>query len=471
VLNEEFSAAGLNTALWTPGWQHGGISGPVAGQCMSSSNVIQSGNGYLYLELKPQANVCEGTSVPDTGALVESNPGDRVAGHVGFAYAYGYVEWRVYIPGVGVAGCPKGGCLPDWPALWSLPENHSSEIDTMEGLKGPEAPGQACFHLPPPFGSEAPGACASGSYAGWHTFGANWEPGAVTYYYDGVKVGQISASRLSGLPQYLVMEMKPTGGPGGPLVVPDTMVVDYVRVWQGATSAFQASNDHLWTSSPPTGWHETPYGMESGTSPSINGSGTTAFHANGGQLWTYSPATGGHETPYGMAAGTSPSINRNGEVAFQANGGHLWTYSPITGGHETSYVMAAGTSPSINDNGEVAFQDSSTRMWTYSASSGGHESPYGMAAGTSPSINRNGEVAFQANTTNLWTVSPSTGGHESPYGMAAGTSPSFNNAQEVAFQANTTRMWTYTLSGGGHETPYGMAAQTSGFPGNVCRFP
>jgi beta-glucanase (GH16 family) len=251
VLNEEFSAAGLNTSVWTPGWQHGGLSGPMAGQCLSSAFVSQPGNGYLYLELKHQANTCESTSVENTGSLVESNPGDGVPGHGGFSSSYGDVEWRVYIPGIAPAGwgCPKGGCLPDWPALWSLPENHENEIDTMEGLGHL---GQACYHFPPPFGQSAPGACVSGSYAEWHTYDAAWRPGVVTYYYDGTKVGEISSGNVNSRPEYLVMDMVPPED-GQPSQSPDTMVVDYVRVWQNEPTItarnvyYVGANGHIWT--------------------------------------------------------------------------------------------------------------------------------------------------------------------------------------------------------------------------------
>lgn len=233
AFDEEFTSSGLNASVWTPGWQHGGISGPMSEKCLSAANVSQPGNGYIYLELKKEANTCEyGSergSVSNTGALVESNAGDGVSGHLGFAYSSeGYVEWRADVPGVEPAGwnCPKaGGCLPDWPALWSLPQSHETEIDTMEGLQG-----LACYHFHPPWGGGI-GGCASGSYGGTHTYGSEWVPGAVTYYYDGNDVGQTSSSNVNSTSQYLVMDMIPTGAGGGPLIVPDVMAVDYVRVW------------------------------------------------------------------------------------------------------------------------------------------------------------------------------------------------------------------------------------------------
>ncbi len=227
LLNEEFSANGLNTALWTPEW----TSGAMSGQCTSPSLVSQPGNGYLYLEVRAQESTCGGTKHPDTGSLVESNPADGKSGHSGFLYSYGYVEWRVYIVGWGgeAQGCPKGGCIPDWPVLWSFPENEENEIDTMEGLHG-----KACHtwhhHVSP---IEETQGCQSGSYAGWHTYGMDWEPGKLTFYYDGAKVGEeVKSGYINSASQYLIMDDTPPGSYGGELVTPDEIVVDYVRVWQ-----------------------------------------------------------------------------------------------------------------------------------------------------------------------------------------------------------------------------------------------
>ena len=232
-VNEEFTSDGLNTALWTPGLNsNASISGPMSEECLASKNVSQPGNGYLYLQLRKEKATCGGKNVEDTGGLIESNPDDGVAGHSGFSYTYGVVEWEAYVPGVAPEGrgCPTGGCLPDWPALWSLSSTNANEIDTMEGL---ETLGQACYHLHPPPGSAGPGACLSGSYAGaWHKFASEWEPGVVKYFYDGAQIGELGSGELNGTPQYLIADMVYPGCCNQPVVVPDEMVVTYVRVWQ-----------------------------------------------------------------------------------------------------------------------------------------------------------------------------------------------------------------------------------------------
>jgi Glycosyl hydrolases family 16 len=285
IFNEEFSANGLNTSLWTPEWPGETMNG----QCTSPALVQQPGNGYLYLQVKAQTSTCGGTNHPDTGSTAESNPADGKPGHTGFLYSYGYVEWRVYIVGWGGVeqGCPKGGCIPDWPGLWSFPENEETEIDTMEGLKG-----EACYHFHRHVYPEYQvGGCApdTTSYAGWHTYGVDWEPGVLKWYYDGTKVWEYSSSDIKSTPQYLIMTEVPPGSYGGHLVVPDEIVVDYVRVWQhpgpptvstGAASALAPTQATLNGTVNPNG-ADTHYYFQYGTTTSY-GSATGEVDAGSG---------------------------------------------------------------------------------------------------------------------------------------------------------------------------------------------
>jgi beta-glucanase (GH16 family) len=70
--------------------------------------------------------------------------------------------------------------------------------------------------------------CPSGTYTdGWHTFAANWEPGIITYYYDGVDIGSVT-SGITSAPMFLVLDYDAEISGQAPA----TMKVDYVRVWQ-----------------------------------------------------------------------------------------------------------------------------------------------------------------------------------------------------------------------------------------------
>src|SRR5262249_26225281 len=73
--------------------------------------------------------------------------------------------------------------------------------------------------------------CTSGSYAGWHTYGVDWEPGVLKFYYDGIMVHEVTNSHVNSAPQYLIMNESPAAH-SQPAIYPNEILVDYVRVWQ-----------------------------------------------------------------------------------------------------------------------------------------------------------------------------------------------------------------------------------------------
>jgi beta-glucanase (GH16 family) len=221
VLDDEFNAPSLDTALWQAGWFGSGTTGPVNSleqECYSSGNVTFPGDGTVHLKVTASPSTCGGVVRPYTGALLSSNPSDGRAGG-GFQYLYGALEARVYLPAAGRR-------VANWPALWTngqAPWPSNGEDDVVEGLSG-----QVCFHFHSPSGG--PGACVAGRYTGWHTFASDWEPGSVTYYYDGVDVGQIT-SGITASPMYIVLD-NAVSAQSLRLAKAADMRVDYVRVWQ-----------------------------------------------------------------------------------------------------------------------------------------------------------------------------------------------------------------------------------------------
>jgi beta-glucanase (GH16 family) len=209
---DEFSS-GLDTSKWNVGWFGTGVTKAPNGAewaCMDPANV-RVANGELQLSLASRQQSCGGTTQPYSGGLVNTNGK--------FEFSYGAYEVRAWLPGT-------GGVMANWPAIWADGQNWPTdgEIDVMEGLGG-----QACWHFH--YTGGGPGGCASGTYfGGWHTFAANWEPGAITYYYDGVQVGRLT-SGITSAPEYLILANS-TGQWGGPTLTPATMRVDYVRVWR-----------------------------------------------------------------------------------------------------------------------------------------------------------------------------------------------------------------------------------------------
>jgi beta-glucanase (GH16 family) len=138
-----------------------------------------------------------------------------------FTFTYGYVEARIFLPAA-------GGTAANFPAFWADGTGDwpsTGELDVMEVL------GDCLgYHFHSPLG--AFGDCAQlGSTSGWHTFGADWQPGVVTYYYDGQRVGEVTAG-ITGSPMYLILNNSVDPSHGGPTLAPAAMQVDYVRVWR-----------------------------------------------------------------------------------------------------------------------------------------------------------------------------------------------------------------------------------------------
>jgi beta-glucanase (GH16 family) len=213
VFGDEFNGSSLNTANWSSGWFGSGITGPLTSpelQCFDPAQVSVSG-GELDLSMIAKAETCGGQTRPYASGIVTTNGK--------FSFTYGFVEARVWVPGT-------GGVIPDWPDVWTDGQNWPAdgEIDIMEGLSG-----QACWNFHYPGG--APGWCSDASFTGgWHTFGVDWEPGSLTYFYDGANVGTVTTG-VTSAPMYLILSLvadKVNGGPVGPA----TIRFDYVHVWQ-----------------------------------------------------------------------------------------------------------------------------------------------------------------------------------------------------------------------------------------------
>jgi beta-glucanase (GH16 family) len=213
AFDDEFNGSSLDTSLWSVGWFGKGITGPLtttALECFDPARVRQQ-DGQLDLSFRVRPETCGGKRRPYTGAIVSTNGK--------FSFAYGFVEMKAKLPGT-------GGAVYDWPDFWTDGQNWPTdgEDDIVEGLHG-----QACWHFHSP--GQAPGGCDSAPLSGgWHTFGADWEPGSVTYYYDGQAVGTISTG-VTGAPMYLILSIGGNRLFGGP-IHRASLRVAYVRVWQ-----------------------------------------------------------------------------------------------------------------------------------------------------------------------------------------------------------------------------------------------
>jgi hypothetical protein len=179
---------------------------------MVNSNVSVGSNG---LALQLNSNI--------TGGIVSTNPSDGQHGHTGFQIAPTatkpvFVEFKATLPAT------TNGQVANWPALWldgqTWPED--GEIDVMEGGYGYTA-----FHVHYGTGMGTAQGATVNDLSVTHAYGVLWTTTGFTFLYDGVVVGTVTEALTS--PMYLLMENSYSSV--DPTVLPATMDVRYVRVW------------------------------------------------------------------------------------------------------------------------------------------------------------------------------------------------------------------------------------------------
>ncbi|MGZ4747632.1 MAG: glycoside hydrolase family 16 protein [Oryzihumus sp.] len=145
-----------------------------------------------------------------------------------FNFTYGYAEARMFLPHTAAGACTN------WPAFWlnGHDGNPIEEVDVMECLQGDvewvyhyAGYTKRVIHLPPAWHQRMPRTAS-----GWHTFGVDWEPGHLTFYFDGVPQG--SAAQSATHPHYLIANLAVSTVISPPVRVPQAVGIDYVRVFK-----------------------------------------------------------------------------------------------------------------------------------------------------------------------------------------------------------------------------------------------
>ncbi|MFD9942780.1 RICIN domain-containing protein [Nonomuraea sp. NPDC059023] len=158
-----------------------------------------------------------------------------------FTRAYGRFEARLKVPrGQGI-----------WPAFWMLGNDigsvgwpNSGEIDIMENIGREPSTVHGTIHGPGYSGGAGIGAAysISGAFAdAFHTFTVDWSPNLIIWYVDGNEYQRRTPASLGGNrwvfdhPFFMIMNVAVGGHwPGYPdatTTFPQTMTVDYVRVY------------------------------------------------------------------------------------------------------------------------------------------------------------------------------------------------------------------------------------------------
>ncbi len=238
VMQDEFDVNGpIDSSLWS--YEIGNGEGTDAG--------IGWGNNELQYYTDRKENITVQNGVLLITAKKESYNGAsytsaRIMSKGKFEQAYGRFEARIRLPyGQGM-----------WPAFWLLGNNiddvqwpNCGEIDIMENRGQEPSITHGTVHGPGYSG----GSAISKSYdlindrfdTNFHVFGIEWGPQYINFYVDDVLYNQITPDDVPGewvfdRPFYIVLNLAVggsfVGSPNSETSFPQTMLVDYVRVYK-----------------------------------------------------------------------------------------------------------------------------------------------------------------------------------------------------------------------------------------------
>jgi hypothetical protein len=227
AFQDEFTGNAVDSKKWTRNWLAGAndVTKPINNaevSCYDPANATVADGELKLKAVKSSCKASDGKTYAYRSGMIQSNGK--------FNYTYGVAEARLWLP----AG--EGA----WPAFWSTGQNWPTdgEIDTVEAYGDNVAEyhyhygGAGCGVSCGPGG----GVTIPGATSGWHTYATKWEPGKITWYYDGKAVWQWTTS-VTNKPLYLVANFGLLGKDWGTGKVnnpplPAAFRVDYIRVWQ-----------------------------------------------------------------------------------------------------------------------------------------------------------------------------------------------------------------------------------------------
>jgi beta-glucanase (GH16 family) len=230
VWHDEFDAAALDTTRWVR--ETGGHGWGNAELEFYTDRVENARleNGFLVIEARRES----------FGNQEYTSARLKTQGLA--AWRYGRVEARIQVP--------RGQGL--WPAFWMLGDNISlvgwpacGEIDIMENIGREPATVHGTVHGPNYSGANGIGGAytlSAGAFADdYHVFAIEWQAGSIQWFVDSTLFRTVLPSDLPGPwvynhPFFIILNVA-VGGywPGNPdttTVFPQTMRVDYVRVYQ-----------------------------------------------------------------------------------------------------------------------------------------------------------------------------------------------------------------------------------------------
>jgi beta-glucanase (GH16 family) len=232
-----------------------------------------------------------------------------------FLQTYGYFEMRAQLPaGQGF-----------WPAFWLMPENGSwpPELDVVEAL-GQNPTELVTTSHSAYAGMQSLWTQVPNMTTGYHTYGMDWEPDYITWYFDGRAVYQIPTPADMNTPMYIIANLAVGGNWPGPAdgYSSAQLNIDYIRAYApggtGASSGTSGSTSGGSDPSPPA---------SGGSSVAPSAGGQTFTSDDGGDHWV------------GTSGNDVFNMGRGGDWVTGGGGADTFKFAqiPWAGGHITDF--------------------------------------------------------------------------------------------------------------------------------------
>ncbi len=232
VWQDEFDGKELDLKNWTFDLGGHGWGNQEAEVYTDRPQNVRVENGMLVIEARQEKNLIEGRAY--------SSARIKTAGL--HAWQYGRIEARMKIPyGQGI-----------WPAFWILGEDFDTqgwptcgEIDIMEFIGREPDEIHATIHGPGYSGEDGMGSSLVASTKSlktdFHVYAIEWQENEIRWYFDNQQYFKVTAEDVPGQwvfdhPFFIILNLAVGGSwPGYPdqtTIFPQSLYVDYVRVYQ-----------------------------------------------------------------------------------------------------------------------------------------------------------------------------------------------------------------------------------------------
>lgn len=244
VYADEFDGAALDTTHWTPRlpW-----IGPIPWELQRyNDRNVSVHDGHLVIHCEKQTgHLYDNPAWPErdytTGAVTT---------HDKWTWHYGYAEARMRLP----------RALGLWPAFWTMPDRGATRPDGTARTKGERRDttgdgmefdimehvtrfGPFRYNIAghwDGYGKDHRSVGTSRTYSradadGWIVSGLLWEPGRLSWYCNGRKIGTWADPRVGSAPATLKFTVQMGGWAGNEVddsALPADFEIDWVRVWQ-----------------------------------------------------------------------------------------------------------------------------------------------------------------------------------------------------------------------------------------------